>query len=376
MPFAREAFATLGETTLLDGRHFAPDDLRGVDALFVRSTTKVNAALLGKADRLRFVGSAVIGTDHVDLPLLAQRGIAFASAAGCNVESVAQYITTAMLFLARRYGFRLRGKNMGIVGAGNVGKRVIQHARALGLEVLICDPPRQRDPDDFDARGFFPLAEVLARADILSLHVPLNKNPVDPDCTQHLLNAENLPLLKPDVLLINAARGLVVDAGALIARLYARPKTLCVLDTWANEPLCDPMLASRVHIATPHIAGHSIEGKVNGTRLVYCAACRFFDVAPTFDFSLPPPPRPLLQADAARYADPEVLWHDLALATHDLRADDAAFRASLQASEPGKAFDLLRSSYNSRREFSAYRAVIANGGVELNEVLRGLGFQT
>jgi len=239
------------------------------------------------------------------------------------------------------------------------------------MEVLVCDPPRQRDPGDFDARGFLPLAEVLARADVLSLHVPLNENPADPDCTRHLLNAGNLALPKPGVLLINAARGPVVDAGALLARLYARPKTLCVLDTWANEPLCDPMLASRVHIATPHIAGHSVEGKVNGTRLAFLAACRFFGVEPGFDFSLPPPPRPELRADAARCDDEEDLLCDLALATCDLRADDAAFRGSLSMAEPGKAFDLLRKNYISRREFSAYRVVVENAGLD---VLQGLGF--
>ena len=375
MPFASGAFSTLGETTLVDGRTLGADDLHGVDLLFVRSTTRVDDALLRHADRLQFVGSGVAGTDHVDVPLLAQRGIAFASAAGCNAESVAQYVTAALLHLARRYSFRLRGKTMGIVGAGNVGKRVVEQARGLGLEVLVCDPPRQRDPGDSEARGFLPFGEVLARADILTLHVPLNTNPADSDCTRHLLNAANLPRLKPGALLINAARGPVVDGAALLAHLYAFPRTLCALDTWANEPLCDAMLASRVHIATPHIAGHSVEGKVNGTRLVYEAACRYLNATPSFDFQLPSPPRAEIHADAACFADPEDLLHDLALAVCDLRADDAAFRVSMQSTNPGKAFDLLRQNYNSRREFSAYRPVLQNSTPALRETLRGLGFQ-
>jgi len=238
----------------------------------------------------------------------------------------------------------------------------------------VCDPPRQRDANDAEARGFCTLEKILQQADILSLHVPLNKNPADPDCTRHLLNAKNLPLLKPGALLINAARGGVVEESALAAHLRARPKTLCVVDTWANEPLCDPALVSCVHIATPHIAGHSVEGKVNGTRMVYRAACRFFGAEPLFDFSLPPPPRAELRADAARFDDEEDLLCDLALATCDLRADDAAFRKSFFTSEPGKTFDVLRKNYNSRREFSAHRRVVAGAGLGLRETMRGLGF--
>ena len=376
MPLALEAFSTLGETKLVEGRRITADDLRGVDLLFIRSTTRVDESLLQHADRLRFVGSAVIGTDHMDFPLLARRGVAWSVAAGCNAESVAQYVTTVLLFLARRYRFRLREKTVGVIGAGNVGKKIIAKARALGCGVLVCDPPRQRDPGDSEARGFLPLAEVLARADIVSLHVPLNEDPEDPDCTRHLLNARNLPSLKPGALLVNATRGAVVDGAALLKRLYEKPKTLCALDTWENEPRCDAMLASRVHVATPHIAGYSHEGRVNGTRMVYLAACRHLGVEPAFDFVLPPAPRPVFHADAARSADPVDVLHDLALATYNLPADDAVFRASLNAPEPEKAFDRLRANHPFRREFSATRAVVANATPELLETINGLGFAT
>ena len=372
MPLAFEAFSTLGETTLLDGRLITPEDLRGVGLLFTRSTTKINATLLAHVDRLQFYGSAVIGTDHIDIPLLEQRKIPWSAAPGCNAESVAQYFTTALLLIARRHNFRLRGKTLGLIGAGNVGKKIIPKARALGLEILVSDPPRQRDPNDTDAQKFLPLAEILPQADILTLHVPLNNDGVD--CTRHLLNAGNLPQLKPNVLLLNAARGPVIDNTALLAHLRNRPKTLCVLDTWEGEPRCNPGLLPHLQFATPHIAGHSYEGKLNGTRLVYLAACRHLNRTPTFDFPLPPPPCPEFLADANTYADPEDLLHDLVLATYDLPADDTAFRASFNSPDPVKTFDLLRANYPCRREFSATRPCITNATPVLLDTLRGLGF--
>ena len=394
MPLALEAFSTLGETTLLDGRLITPDDLRGVDLLFTRSTTKINAALLQHADRLKFYGSAVIGTDHIDIPLLARRDIPWSAAPGCNAESVAQYITTALLLIARRRNFRLRGKTLGLIGAGNVGKKIIPKARALGLKILISDPPRQRDPSDPDAQNFLPLSDILPQADILSFHVPLingarvfnpslenelkdglkTRAPLDP--THHLLNAQNLPLLKPACILLNAARGPVIDNTALLAHLRARPETLCVLDTWEGEPRCNPELLPHLQFATPHIAGHSYEGKLNGTRLVYLAACRHLNIAPSFDFPLPPPPCPEFHANAADYADPEDLLHDLCLATYDLPADDTAFRASFDSPDPVKTFDLLRADYPYRREFSATTPHIANATPALLDTLCQLGFST
>ncbi len=373
MPLALEAFSTLGKTTLIDGRLITPEHLRGVDLLFTRSTTKINAALLQHADRLRFYGSAVIGTDHIDIPLLEQRRIPWTAAPGCNAESVAQYITTALLLLAHRHRFRLHGKTLGLVGAGNVGKKIIPKARALGFKLLVCDPPRQRDNNDNDT-PFFPLADILPQADILTLHVPLNKNPDDPDCTRHLLNARNLSCLKPGVLLINAARGPVIDNTALLHHLRTRPQTLCVLDTWENEPRYNPDLLPLLQIATPHIAGHSYEGKLNGTRHTYLAACQHLNLPPAFDFPLPPPPCPTFTAAAAAYSHPEDLLHTLTLATYDLPADDRAFRASALAPDPIAAFDHLRANYPYRREFSATRPLLSNASPNLLATLRQLGF--
>ena len=197
MPFAAEAFGTLGTVLSKGGREIAPGDVRDAEVLVTRSTTKVNAALLD-GSAVRFYGSGVIGTDHIDIPYLAARGIHWCGAPGCNAESVANYVTAALLWLGGRHGFRLEGKTVGVIGVGNVGRRVCRHARALGMRVLANDPPRQRDPADSEARGFVPLERVLDEADIVTCHVPLTKE--GPDATRHLLDAARLASLKPGAL--------------------------------------------------------------------------------------------------------------------------------------------------------------------------------
>lgn len=376
MPYAFEAFSTLGKVRLMDGRHITPDDLRDVDLLLTRSTTKVNADLLRHAGRLRFYGSGVIGTDHIDIPLLESRGIPWSAAPGCNAESVAQYITTALLLLAQRHGFELRGKTFGLIGAGNVGRKVLAKVAALGLRVLVCDPPRQRDPSDAEAAGFLPFDEILPQADILSFHVPLNKNTGDPDRTVHLLDAGAMRRLKQDALVINAARGPVVDNTAFTAHLKTHARTKAVVDTWEGEPRYNTSLPPVLDVATPHIAGHSFEGKVNGTRQVYLAACRVLGAAPSFDFVLPPPPCPEFVATFEPCHEQELLCK-LALATYDLPADDAAFRGQTRITDPdarADAFDAYRNNYPCRREFSGTRPRIANATPGFLQTLAGLGF--
>lgn len=371
MPFAAEAFGTLGTVLSKGGREIAPGDVRDAEMLVTRSTTKVNAALLD-GSAVRFYGSGVIGTDHIDIPYLAARGIVWCGAPGCNAESVANYVTAALLWLGGRHGFHLEGKTIGVIGVGNVGRRVCRHARALGLRVLANDPPRQRDPADSEARGFVPLERVLAEADIVTCHVPLTKE--GPDATRHLLDAARLAALKPGAVVINAARGPVTDTGALLRALDANVGH-AVIDCWEGEPDYRPDLLARADLATPHIAGHSYEGKVNGTAMVYRAACGFLGLPPEFSFGLPPPPLPHWSADAAGRADEDIL-RGLALAVYDIEADSRRLKESCCADAAARAaaFDRQRGRYPVRREFSATKVTIENSTVKLREKLRGLGF--
>jgi erythronate-4-phosphate dehydrogenase len=371
MPYAAEAFGTLGDVLLKDGRQIALEDVRDAELLITRSTTKVNAALLSES-AVRFYGSGVIGTDHIDIPYLESRGIAWTGAPGCNAESVANYLTAALLWLGGRSGLALAGKTLGVIGVGNVGRRVCAHARALGLRVLANDPPRQRDAADAEARDFVPLERVLAESDIVTCHVPLTQS--GPDATFHLLGAAQFARMKPGVIFINAARGPVSVTDALLAALGGRVSH-AVIDCWEGEPAYRTDLLTRADLATPHIAGHSYEGKVNGTALVYRRACAFLGVAPTCPFALPLPPVPELRADAAGRSDEEVL-RALVLAVYDIEADSNRLKQSCVADDAARAaaFDAQRGKYPMRREFASTRVALTQASETLWAKVRGLGF--
>lgn len=373
MPFAAEAFRTLGDVALIPGREITAADVRDAEMLITRSITKIGAGLLD-GSAVRFYGAAVIGTDHIDIPYLDGRGIAWSNAPGCNAESVADYVTAALLWLGGRRGFALEGKTAGVVGVGNVGRRVCRHLEALGMRVLRCDPPRRRDPADAGARGFVPLDTVLREADVVTCHVPLTSE--GPDATRHMLDAAAFARMKRGSVLVNAARGAVVDTSALNAALDAGRPAAAVIDCWEGEPACRADLLSRAALATPHIAGHSFEGKVNGTAMAYRAACAFLGAEPSFPFTLPLPPIPEWRSDAAGRGDEDVL-RETALAVYDIEGDSRRFRASCSEdlAERARAFDALRARYPVRRQFDSTRAVIANASPGLPAKLRGLGFR-
>jgi len=371
MPYAAEAFGTLGEVLLKDGRQIAPEDVRDAELLITRSTTKVNAGLLD-GSAVRFYGSGVIGTDHIDIPYLESRGIVWSPAPGCNAESVANYVTAALLWLGGKFGLALEGKTLGVIGVGNVGRRVCNHARALGLRVLADDPPRRRDAADAEARGFVTLDRVLEESDIITCHVPLTKS--GPDATWHLLKAAQFARMKPGVIFLNAARGPVIETDALLAALGSRVSH-AVIDCWEGEPAYRPDLLARADLATPHIAGHAYEGKVNGTAIVYRRACAFLGVAPACPFTLPPPPLPEWRADAAGRQDEDML-RELVLSVYDIEADSRRLKASCVADDAARAaaFDAQRSHYPMRRQFDSTRVLLAGASETLRAKARGLGF--
>jgi erythronate-4-phosphate dehydrogenase len=350
IPCVREAFGPLGEVTLVTGRQMNAAVVRDADVLLVRSVTPVNAALLD-GSRVRFVATATIGFDHVDTGYLALRGVKFATAAGSNANSVAEYIVAAMLELAHRKNFRLRDKTLGVVGVGNVGSKVVRYAEAIGMRVLQNDPPRQR------AEGgvFVSLERVVAEADIVTFHVPLTKS--GPDATFHMLEPRS-------GILINSSRGAVLDNKALLA---AKPDAL-VLDVWEGEPNLLPGLLEKTDIATPHIAGYSFDGKVNGTRMIYEAACQCSGVVPSWKPQLPPAPVPRIEADANGMDDEDAL-RGIIRQVYDITSDDAALRAN------PKQFDKLRAEYPVRREFFNTTLALRSAGDELRAKCAALGFR-
>lgn len=354
IPFVREAFGPLGEVALVPGRDMTPAAVVDADALLVRSVTPVNAALLAHS-RVRFVATATIGTDHVDEPWLREHGIGFASAAGSNANSVAEYVIAALLELAGDRQQRLRGQTLGVIGVGNVGRKVVRYAEALGMRVLPNDPPRARAEG---ASEFVDLEELLTASDIVTCHVPLMRS--GPDATHHLLGRDRLGSFT----LINTARGAVVDNRALLTTDLPG----LVLDVWEGEPRILPGLIEKTDIATPHIAGYSFDGKVNGTVMIYRALCAHFGVAAAWQ-----PAMPAGQSLTVRVTDgedEEAVLRRVVRQCYAIRQDDAALRADVGQ------FDQLRARYPMRREwFNTTLTLTGAFPAGLRHKLAALGFK-
>jgi erythronate-4-phosphate dehydrogenase len=359
MPFVRELFGDWAEVVTCPGRALTPEQLIDVDALLVRSITRVDEALLARAGRLAFVGTATIGCDHVDTGLLARRGIAFASAPGCNKVAVGDYVLAALLRVAEHQGWSLAGRSLAVIGAGNTGSEVAGRARALGMEVLRCDPPLA----ERGATGFVDLEQALC-ADVVSFHVPLSHQ--GPHATHHLLDAARIARLDERQLLINACRGDVWDNHALLARQQGDSPLTLVMDVWEHEPRVLAALVPHVLLATPHIAGYSLEGKARGSFALYQALSRRLGrpCELTAEQLLPAPA--VAQIGLEGGVD-QTLLERLVRLVYDIERDDRQFRRALAGDDPG-FFDRLRKEYPDRRELGSLHAT--GGG----EALRALGF--
>jgi erythronate-4-phosphate dehydrogenase len=372
LALGREIFSTLGEVTVVPERDITAEVVRDADALIVRSKVRVNRELL-EGSRVSFVGTATAGTDHFDVPWLEEHGLAWTSAPGSNARSVAEYVVAALLRLAVRHPVSLEGKRLAIVGVGNVGRRLADLAPALGLEVLLNDPPRAAVESDPALRS---LEEILPQADIVSLHVPLTLE--GPYATRHLVDCRFLSLLKPGCLFVNASRGEVVDEDSLLLALRQGWVSRSVLDVFEREPRLRCEVAIQADLISPHIAGYSYEGRVNGTHLCYEAACRFFEREATWRASPADCPScPAIQLDARGRRVEEVLDAVVRVA-YDIEADDAALRSGLVEDdvERGRHFQKLRAQYPNRYEFGAWPVAVRGADDVVRERLRALGFQT
>jgi erythronate-4-phosphate dehydrogenase len=370
IPFARDAFGTLGDVRLAHGRQISRADLVGVDLLVVRSITRVNAALL-EGSRVRFVGTATSGSDHIEKTDLDRLGIACYTALGCNANSVAEYMATAWLTLAQRRGRAIRGLRVGVIGVGHVGSLVVEKALALGLEPVLNDPPKARE-SGLDV--YRPLDELLD-CDIVTCHTPLTHD--GPDCTFHLIDDRFFSRLKPGAWFCNAGRGEVVDEQALHRALDTERLGAAILDVWEHEPRIDARLLQRADVATPHIAGYSLEGKLNGTSLVYGAACQFFGAQPSWraEDAAPAPTVPAITlVQAGR--DDEAVLADAVCAVYPLRRDDESLRetATLDPEARGRVFDSLRKTYPTRREFRRTTVTLDASSPAVGASLHALGF--
>jgi len=369
IPCVARAFSSLGEVTLLSGRGMDAAQVRDADILLVRSVTRVDERLLGDS-RVRFVGSATIGFDHVDCAWLQMRGIGFSTAPGSNATSAAEYVVSALLALAAQQGVELAGKTAGIIGCGNVGSRVLQKLAALGMNCLVNDPPLEEQ----DGHRDFVDLNTLLQADVITLHVPYTRE--GPYPTHHLANAAMLERLQPDAVFINTARGAVADNAALDRLLSDRTDVSAVMDVWEGEPAPSISLLEKVRLGTPHIAGYSLDGKLRGTEVIYHAACAHFGQPVEWRAADELPAG--LSLDLREPRDAPLLdgLQAAVFACYDIRRDDARLRelAALPASERPAYFDRLRKDYPVRREFPQARVITGDPDSELARVLSGLGF--
>jgi len=367
IPLVEAFFAEHGEIRRMHGRTINRAALGDSEVLLVRSVTRVDRELL-EGSRVRFVGTCTIGTDHLDLDYFEEAGIAWSSAPGCNARGVVDYVLGSLLALAEGEGVELADLRYGVVGAGEVGGRLVEVLRGLGWNVRVCDPPRQAR----ETGEFVGLDEIIEECDVISLHTPLILE--GEHATFHLLDQARLERLRPGAWLINASRGAVVDNAALREQLAQRPDIQAVLDVWEGEPQVDVALAELCWIATPHIAGYSLDGKLRGTAQVYQAFCASRGLEPKVELAELMPETPLCGLSFAETASPEDMLATICRAVYDPRRDDAAFRRSLAGDDELRraGFDRLRKQYPPRREIDGLEIEVGSHA-QLQQIVRALG---
>jgi len=365
--FADKAFNHLGVVETVPGRSISNQLLKDADILIVRSITRVDEHLL-KDTNVKFVGTATIGTDHIDLNYLKRKKIAFADAKGCNAFSVAEYVVALFFYLSVKYNFILKDKSIGIVGVGNIGSKVARFAEVLGMEFLLNDPPLER----IGVPGKFVSLNEILKCDIITLHTPLNPSGIDK--TLHLINKDNLAALKENTILINTSRGAVVNNNDLLETIK-RKRIITVLDVWENEPEINSELLERTDIATPHIAGYSYEGKANGTIMIYESLCKFLNAEKKFDFQFPVITDPVIEINLSERFENNM--NQLISKIYSIADDSKRMRkiSGMSNSEIIKGFDKQRKNYPIRREFNNYKIKSTNLNEKIKSVLSDLRFK-
>ena len=322
IPFLQGVLEPFCEVEYLEGNNFARDVVQSADALIVRTRTRCNRALL-EGSRVQFIATATIGFDHIDLDYCRANNIAVSTSAGCNARGVLQWVAASLAELAKREGFVPQERTLGIVGVGNVGKLVKEYAEHWGFRTICSDPPRE----ELEHLGFVSLEEVLAASDIVTLHTPLNAT------THHLINSENIKLLRSGATLINASRGECVATDAT-----RRDDLTYITDVWENEPNIDSLYLAKSLVATPHIAGYSAQGKANASAMAVQALARHFDL-PLKEW------RPL----EVRSVEPKLIsWQEMC-STISQYCNLSAESAVLQCNSG--EFERLRNNYNYREEY-------------------------
>jgi len=388
IPLLEQFFSDFGDIRKVAGRTMTADDVKDADILLVRSVTNVNEALIANSP-VKFIGTCTIGTDHIDLGYLealnqqrkdkGQQRIDFSSAPGCNAEAVVDYVLSAVSVLIDKRDQVFQDISVGIIGIGNVGLRLRRRLEAMGVTVLAVDPFK----DAAEVGELTTLDEAL-KADVVSLHIPLTYEESMPDgsaehATHHLINEQRLQQMKPDACLINSCRGSVLDNAALKAHMAEHKEFEGIIDVWEGEPNLDLKLMNRCMLATPHIAGYSLDGKMRGTEQIYQACSHTFGLPIRHKLAqlLPEP-----SIKKIKFGDSVPVHQALRTAiraAYEIRVDDGIMRSTLLRTEGEpeamKAkFDLLRKNYPLRRDIPTIRIEVPVKRQDLQQALEAAGF--
>lgn len=334
IPFIQDAIEQIADTVIYKkGNDINAQDVADADALIVRTRTRCDRKLLENSS-VKYIATATIGFDHIDVDYLKEKNIVWNNCPGCNANSVAQYIHSCLLLLNDAKKIDINHCSMGIVGAGHVGKAVGKAVSALGIKVYYNDPPLEESGTEKNI-CFADIETIQQTCDIVSFHTPLVLNGKYP--TYHLADREFMSKLKKDCILINTSRGAVVDNDALLDMLQNGQLQDAVIDTWEHEPEINRILLERVFIGTPHIAGYSADGKANATRMALEGLCRFFNRP--FNYTIEAPELPAELRPSAQASDCEK-----ALTLYNPLKD------SLRLKTHPELFEELRGNYPLRRE--------------------------
>ncbi len=363
IPFIKGVLEPFAEVTYLPGAEIDRKAVKNADAMIVRTRTLCNKELL-EGSSVKFIATATIGYDHIDTKWCEANGIKWTNAEGCNSGSVMQYIASVLAFLSKKHNFKFEDRTLGVVGIGNVGKKIVKLAEVLGFRIILNDPPLARK---ISPCGFISLEGLIHECDIITIHVPLSYEGADK--TFRLFDEPVLKKLNPGTLLIDCSRGEVTNNEALKNFLKSGNLQGAVLDVWENEPDIDLELMNLLDISTPHIAGYSADGKANGAAMSVKALSRFFNLGLNNwrPEKIPLPPNQLFELDAGGKTDQEILCEAIE-ATYKVEDDSERLKKAPYE------FEKQRNDYPVRREFQAYTIELKNGAPELKEKLQTLGF--
>lgn len=379
IPYLQQAFSKFADVVVYNYPEITAQNICDADVLLVRSVTRVDQQLL-QGSQIKFVASATSGLDHVDLNYLQSNNIGFADARGSNARAVAEYVLSCLCVFADQYDLQIKGLSIGVVGCGRVGGLFVSMLEAIGAKVMMNDPPLNDllgrsgsgYPQDINGVERYYELEALLDVDMLTLHVPLTT--AMPYPTKHLLDADFLKRMKADTILVNTARGGVIDESALKRHLSQHAHARVALDVWQGEPEIDVDLLTHVDIATPHIAGYSAAAKLSASAMVFKSVCAFFGIDEEFNLCLPDDLVPeLLVPDELE--DEEAVKMAI-IAAYDVRKDSLALRDLLTVGAEGRdiCFREMRRDYPLRRGISSITVICPEDRKVLRQQLQQLGF--